>query len=169
MGEGTAVERAIQAARADMIVAKTSREVGRRMEFGRIAVFCDEQGPAQSQATRTEIYLPDDVMVVVHKNTGGVEGLFALKAYYNEIEIIKSGGVIAVLQVRVDETGSGSLFNPYYNFYDECKELVGSKAYGRIDLPIASELLDTIVPGVGGNRVPESVIKWIRDKIEVGV
>lgn len=167
--EESVVQRAIQTARVDAIIAKTSREVNHRIEYvdGKVVFFEDQRGPQQSQATRTEVYLPNDVTVIVHKNIGGVGGLFALKGYYNEIEVVEDSEVIAVLWVRVNETESGSLFNPYYDFYDERGQLIGSRAYGRIDLVIASELLDTIVPGVGGNRVPESVIKWIKGKIRV--
>lgn len=141
------------------IVSKNSAEVDTLVEEyleSRVQVFGEPKG----YAMRTEIHLPD-ALVVVHRNPAQMEGIFATAVHPSKIEVIKGDERFA-LEVEIDP--GTSPFNPIYLFVDESGSIVGDGRGSRIDLKIASRLLRELSL-TSYDYTSWYLINWLREKI----
>ncbi len=163
------VQRAAQDALAQAIVAPTSHEVsdligeaagGKVKIFGELRQVGDRSFIPSVSAQRTDIEVGNG-LVSVHRGLNNAEGIFASARRLSQIEV-KKGTDTHSLTVKVDPTTSPT--NPLYRFLDG-EEYLGSGYGQRIDLALASQLLEEQIPEGRYDHVPIEVVQWVKGKL----
>lgn len=166
--EQTILDAALHYASVNTIVLPHSDELAEASEKyadGKVVTYIDVANPT-NRARRTEITVDGQGVVVVHKNTGVAEGLYALAARFNQIDVLRvDRSPLGLIQVRVHPDPRFSPTNPIYVFSEEDKAL-GEGHGQRLDLCLAASLLNLSDLYPDDSMVPDPVIARVQQLLQ---